>query len=81
MFGELGRYTEEPITPAQDFQLGLEPEEVQSRHAIATGAGWVRSRFIVPPAAPEGRPVRIDIVTALWPGQRSETLATVGYAT
>jgi len=71
-FGDFGEYPDgPPLAMAEVWALGLQPVGRQNTHAIATGRGWIRSRY------PAGDAVRVEITTAI-DGARAETLVTVG---
>jgi hypothetical protein len=44
-FGLVGAHADLPLTAEQLWAIGIQPVEIQNRHAIRTGRGCVQSRF------------------------------------
>jgi hypothetical protein len=73
--GNLGLYgeiPEEPVTHSQAWTISLRPPAIRARHAIDTGLGTIRSRWVLPKAVqshfpkPEFQPAAVytvDITT------------------
>ena len=71
-FGEIGAFDPTPLTPEEQWSVGLLSRLVKNRYAIATGSGAVKSVYPLPNATKPG--LALNVITALIPGRPPATL-------